>query len=54
MNCNMKLFSCLVLFCLVLNYAQANDVQGCGGYVKSDVEIDFSQVGIRLWVAKIS
>ena len=44
----MSYFIHIFIYLLTIIYVTANDVQGCGGYVKSDVEIDFSQVGIKL------
>ena len=38
----------LIYVTLLVKSGQTDDVQGCGGYVKSDVEINFSQVGIKL------
>lgn len=46
----------LVIFiaylCIALTSVNSDEVQGCGGYVKSDVEINFSQVGIKLYTAQ--
>ncbi|KAF2356366.1 Carbohydrate-binding-like fold [Trinorchestia longiramus] len=46
--------SCYLILVIAhyLSWCKGNDVQGCGGYVKSDVEIDFSQVGIKLFTTQ--
>ncbi|KAI1296508.1 Nodal modulator 1 [Halotydeus destructor] len=47
-------FNCSLLCVLLLtlsNYCQANDILGCGGFVKSPVNIDYSKVSIKLYTA---
>lgn len=34
---------------VIFSNCEAGDVLGCGGYVRSDVEINYSQVGIKLY-----
>uniref|UniRef100_A0A2P2I1N0 Nodal modulator 3-like n=1 Tax=Hirondellea gigas TaxID=1518452 RepID=A0A2P2I1N0_9CRUS len=51
MKCFMNLLSVLLLLLSSTN-VRSDDVQGCGGYVKSDVEINFAQVGIKLYTAQ--
>lgn len=38
----------LNILIIILENAKANEVIGCGGFLKSDVDIDFSKVEIRL------
>lgn len=47
----MKSIGLLVLtfnLIIISDYCQAKDVLGCGGFVKSHVDIDFSKVQIKL------
>jgi hypothetical protein len=37
-----------VIFC------DAEDILGCGGFVKSDIDIHFSQVEVKLWVYSLN
>lgn len=39
----------IVSIAALIRLSLSNDVLGCGGYVKSDVEINFAQVGIKLY-----
>ncbi|XP_067633039.1 BOS complex subunit NOMO1 [Eurosta solidaginis] len=38
----------LLFFFCILHYCDANEVLGCGGFIKSHAEIDFSKVEIKL------
>lgn len=39
-----------IFICFTESQVASNDVLGCGGYVKSEVPINFSQVKLKLWV----
>ncbi|KAK7072547.1 hypothetical protein SK128_022649 [Halocaridina rubra] len=39
----------LLLLVLAVKIIKSNDVLGCGGYVRSDVEINYAQVAIKLF-----
>ncbi|CAL4132988.1 unnamed protein product, partial [Meganyctiphanes norvegica] len=39
----------LLFLTIYIKLCLSDDVLGCGGYVRSDVEINFSQVGIKLF-----
>lgn len=43
-----KLLFCIILFIDVIYYVTCNDVLGCGGFLKSHVQIDFSKVEVKL------
>lgn len=43
-----KIFGSVVIFSIVISIANSNDVLGCGGFVKSHVQIDFSKVEVKL------
>lgn len=38
----------LTKFSCILYYSAADDVLGCGGFIKSHAEIDFSKVEVKL------
>nr|XP_053652590.1 nodal modulator 3-like [Cherax quadricarinatus] len=43
---------CLLIFAIISRFplfSSADEVLGCGGYVRSDVEINYSNVGIKLY-----
>ncbi|XP_029039674.2 nodal modulator 3 [Osmia bicornis bicornis] len=39
----------LFYFCMLIAYCSAEDILGCGGFLKSHAEIDFSKVQIKLY-----
>lgn len=42
------LFNLLLLINCYIRYTNGNDVLGCGGFLKSHVQIDFSKVEVKL------
>lgn len=38
----------LTKFSCILHYSTGDDVLGCGGFIKSHAEIDFSKVEVKL------
>lgn len=38
----------ILLFTFLWTHCEGNDFLGCGGYVRSDVDINYAQVGVKL------
>jgi hypothetical protein len=38
----------LLIIPLTFKFCHAEDILGCGGFVKSDIDINFSQVEVKL------
>lgn len=43
-------FTNILLIINYIWYVDGNDVLGCGGFLKSHVQIDFSKVEVKLYV----
>ncbi|KAI5748699.1 hypothetical protein M8J76_001268 [Diaphorina citri] len=42
-------FFCVFLFCaLLISFSEADDILGCNGFIKSNIEINFTKVEIKL------
>ncbi|KAG0714078.1 Nodal modulator 1 [Chionoecetes opilio] len=44
-----SIFLFTLLFTYLWTFCEGNDFLGCGGYVRSDVDINYAQVGVKLY-----